>query len=227
VVQWQEYEAPGTRLPRNSRRRRSFEHRRASDPSAREPTTRQPRLLVHTRHAKRRHIMSTEVLRRAPRSAKLNSRKIRQIGDRMLAELDLGHAELSVLLTDDDHIRNLNRRYRDKDRPTDVLSFPLDAPKRGSRQAFALGDVVISIDTAARQAASRRRELQVEVTHLLAHGLLHLIGHDHGSAPEKQKMWALTRVLCRAAELGPRPSRPGPIRTRRRGRPDAHGTRRV
>jgi probable rRNA maturation factor len=171
--------------------------------------------------------MSTEVLRRAPYSPKLNTRKIRRIGDRMLAELDLEHAELSVLLTDDDHIRDLNRRYRDKDRPTDVLSFPLDAPKRGNREPFALGDVVISIDTAARQATSRKRELQVEVTHLLAHGLLHLIGHDHGTASEKQKMWALARVLCRAAELGPGPSHPGRIRAQRRGRPGARGARRV
>jgi probable rRNA maturation factor len=171
--------------------------------------------------------MSTEVLRRAPRSPKLNTRKIRQIGDRMLAELHLAHAELSVLLTDDDHIRDLNRRYRNEDRPTDVLSFALDAPKRRSRGAFALGDVVISIDTAARQATSRQRELEVEVTHLLAHGLLHLIGHDHASTPEKRKMWALTRVLCRAAEVGSRPCQPGPSRARRRGGPGARGTRRV
>ena len=149
--------------------------------------------------------MSTAVLRRAPHSPKLNSRKIRQIGDRMLAALDLEHAELSVLITDDDFIRDLNRRYRDRDRPTDVLSFSLDAPKRGNKEPFALGDVVI------------KRELQVEVTHLLAHGLLHLIGHDHGTAPEKQKMWALTQMLCRAVALGPGPSGPGPIRTRRRG----------
>ena len=171
--------------------------------------------------------MSTAVLRRAPHSPKLNSRKIRQIGDRMLAALDLEHAELSVLITDDDFIRDLNRRYRDRDRPTDVLSFSLDAPKRGNKEPFALGDVVISIDTAARQATSRKRELQVEVTHLLAHGLLHLIGHDHGTAPEKQKMWALTQMLCRAVALGPGPSGPGPIRTRHRGRPGVRGARRV
>ncbi|MBN1605586.1 MAG: rRNA maturation RNase YbeY [Polyangiaceae bacterium] len=171
--------------------------------------------------------MSTEVLRRAPHSLKLNTQKIRRIGDRMLAELELEQAELSVLLTDDAHMRDLNRRYRDKDRPTDVLAFPLDAPKRGNRKPFALGDVVISIDAAARQARSRKRELQVEVAHLLAHGLLHLVGYDHGNAPERQKMWALTRALCRAADLGPGRSRPGPIRTRRRGRPGARGARRV
>lgn len=169
--------------------------------------------------------MSTEVLRRAPRSAKLNSRKIGKFGDRMLAELGLEHAELSVLLTDDDHIRDLNRRYRNEDRPTDVLSFSLDAPKRGKSAPFALGDVVISIDTAARQASSRNRELLAEVTHLLAHGLLHLVGHDHASAPERQKMWALTRVLCRAAEPRPGPLIPSPTLARRRGRPGARGSR--
>jgi probable rRNA maturation factor len=180
-----------------------------------------------THRAKRRHRMSTEVLRRAPRAPKLSSREISRIGDQMLAELGLEHADLSVLLTDDDHVRQLNRRYRDKDRPTDVLSFPLDAPKRGHNEPFTLGDVVISIDTAARQARSRKRDLIVEVTHLLAHGLLHLIGHDHRSAPEKQKMWALTRVLCRAVDPGLRRYRSGPTRTRRRGSPGTRGSRRV
>lgn len=124
----------------------------------------------------------------------------------MLADLGLGDAELSVLLTDDASIRELNREWRDKDEPTDVLAFPID--ERAARDAherasggrdLVLGDVVISLDTALRQARGRKRELFEEVRFLLAHGLLHLIGFDHATPEEKREMVALTRRLVRAA----------------------------
>ncbi len=108
----------------------------------------------------------------------------------MLAELELAHAELSVLLTNDAQIHALNRKHREKDKPTDVLSFPLDegggadGAVSGTR---VLGDVVISLDTAARQARARKRELLPEVRFLLAHGLLHLLGYDHGDPAEKTR----------------------------------------
>ena len=119
----------------------------------------------------------------------------------MLVELELGDAELSVLLTNDREIHALNLAHRDKDKPTDVLSFPLDegggadGTVSGTR---ILGDVVISIDTAARQARGRQRELLPEVRFLLAHGLLHLLGYDHGDPREKREMDAMTRRLVRA-----------------------------
>jgi probable rRNA maturation factor len=120
----------------------------------------------------------------------------------MLAELGLEHAELSVLLTGDAQIHELNREHLGKDRPTDVLAFPLDGldseAKLGER---LLGDVVISLETAARQAQGRRRELIAEVRFLLAHGLLHLVGYDHASADEKRQMSAMTRRLVKAAPL--------------------------
>ncbi|MBI5283639.1 MAG: rRNA maturation RNase YbeY [Chloroflexi bacterium] len=95
-------------------------------------------------------------------------------------------AELSILLADDPTVHELNRTYRDTDAPTDVLSFA-----QGEGDDFAqpegtarhLGDVVISIDTARRQAAEYKLELQDEVSHLLVHGVLHLLGYDH-EAPE-------------------------------------------
>ena len=144
--------------------------------------------------------MPTSVLRRAPRSAALTPAVVRQLGDRMLAYLELEAAELSVLLTNDAEIHELNRLHRDKDKPTDVLSFPLDeteAPHGGGTRV--LGDVVISIDTAARQARGRKRELLPEVRFLLAHGILHLIGYDHGNPTEKRAMDAMARCLVRAA----------------------------
>ncbi len=119
----------------------------------------------------------------------------------MLVELELQNAELSVLLTNDAEIHALNLQHRAKNKPTDVLSFPLDegggADGRVSGTRI-LGDVVISLDTAARQAHSRRRELLPEVRFLLAHGILHLIGYDHGNPTEKRAMDAMTQRLVRA-----------------------------
>jgi len=121
----------------------------------------------------------------------------------MLVELELSHAELSVLLTNDAQIHALNLEHRQKDKPTDVLSFPLD--EGGGADGFVsgtrvLGDVVISLDTAARQARGRKRELLPEVRFLLAHGLLHLLGHDHANPAEKRVMDAMTRRLVRSVE---------------------------
>lgn len=98
----------------------------------------------------------------------------------ILEALGESASELSIVLTDDAAIRELNRDYRGKDKATDVLSFSLlegDEPVAfGPR---ALGDVVISMDTAARQARSIGHSLEDEVTRLLIHGVLHLLGHDH------------------------------------------------
>jgi len=152
--------------------------------------------------------MPTSVLRRAPGSPALLPGTVRRIADAMLAELGLEDAELSVLLTNDREIHALNPQHRHKDRPTDVLAFPLDESGNGSGApgAFSgngfrlLGDVVVSLDTAARQARGRKRELLPEVRFLLAHGLLHLIGYDHGNPSEKRAMDAMTRRLVRAVE---------------------------
>ena len=118
----------------------------------------------------------------------------------MLETLDLGDAELSILLCDDDTIRALNREYRGHDVPTDVLAFPMwegDAP---SPNPSVLGDVVISVPTAARQAAEHDRPIVVEVTFLLAHGLLHLVGYDHQSRREEAEMNAETGRLLAAVD---------------------------
>lgn len=118
----------------------------------------------------------------------------------MLEALDLSQAELSILLTDDPTIWALNREHRQKDRSTDVLAFPLDEqPSWAMGAERLLGDVVISLDTAARQAAARKRSLEAEVRFLLAHGLLHLVGHDHDTPTRKRRMDTLTRRLVQAA----------------------------
>jgi probable rRNA maturation factor len=170
------------------------------------------------------------VTRRAPKSPRLTVQSVRRVAEAMLEALALPEAELSVLLTDDRTIHALNRQHRDKDRPTDVLSFPLDedaeAPdSRQEGEPRVLGDVVISLDTAERQARGRKRPLAEEVRFLLAHGLLHLIGYDHDTAPRKRRMGAMTRKLVRAAPLetipakskGTRQGTRGPALRRRKG----------
>jgi probable rRNA maturation factor len=151
--------------------------------------------------------MPTSVLRRAPGSPALLPRVVRRIADAMLNELGLEHAELSVLLTNDHEIQALNLQHRAKDRPTDVLAFAISEGEHGALPAGngvrLLGDVVISLDTAARQARGRKRELLPEVRFLLAHGLLHLIGYDHGNPREKREMTGMTRRLVRAVQTAP------------------------
>ena len=102
-------------------------------------------------------------------------------------------AELSILLADDAVVHELNRDYRHIDAPTDVLSFSQsEGPDftRPEGEAPHLGDVVISIDTARRQAAEYDVSLQDELSHLLVHGILHLLGHDHESPEDASTMRA-------------------------------------
>lgn len=99
---------------------------------------------------------------------------------------DKATVELSVLLCDDGHIQELNREWRNEDMPTDVLSFPQDQPP-GLSPTLLLGDIIISLDTAARQAGERGHSLLDELRILTVHGLLHLIGYDHEEGPEGER----------------------------------------
>jgi probable rRNA maturation factor len=106
-------------------------------------------------------------------------------------------AELSILLVSDAEMRKLNRDYRGKDRPTDVLSFAQQEGPGGA-PAGLLGDVVVSVDTAKRQAAERGATLPREAERLLVHGVLHLLGYDHErSAAEARRMQRRERALAR------------------------------
>ncbi len=116
----------------------------------------------------------------------------------MLDALGLGDSELSILLCDDETIRRLNRRYRKKNKPTDVLAFPMREGPEAEPNTGLLGDVVISLPTAARQAGERDRPIIEEVTFLLAHGLLHLCGYDHATKRQEREMDARTHALLRA-----------------------------
>src|ERR1700722_10248685 len=125
----------------------------------------------------------------------------------MLGALQMGDAELSILLTGDDQIRNLNRIYRKKNRPTDVLAFAQREGQHGERAGRLLGDVVVSIPTTRRQAATAGRDLGSELTMLLAHGLLHLLGWDHDTPSKDRAMRRETERLCAVADAPRRPRR--------------------
>lgn len=117
-----------------------------------------------------------------PRRGPVTERRLRQLAAAVLAaEGAPTAAEVSVLYCDDPAIQALNRGYRGKDRPTDVLSFPQDDPA-------LLGDVVISVPTARRQARAHGHSLAQEVEWLFVHGVLHLLGHDDATDAEAAEM---------------------------------------
>lgn len=98
-------------------------------------------------------------------------------------------ADLTIVLVDDARIQVLNRDFLAHDAPTDVLSFPADEPDPETGRRY-LGDVVISLARAAEQARERGHAFEAEMQLLAVHGVLHLLGHDHAEAEEKQRMWA-------------------------------------
>jgi probable rRNA maturation factor len=132
--------------------------------------------------------------------------RVRLAGERMLEAIDRSSAELSIVLCDDATIQELNREYRKKDRPTDVLSFAMQEGEGGAVYPDLLGDVVISADTAREQAAERGWAIASEIRFLLAHGLLHLLGYDHRTRDEERRMLAMGDALIAAAVRRERPS---------------------
>ncbi|MFZ0630310.1 MAG: rRNA maturation RNase YbeY [Acidobacteriaceae bacterium] len=128
------------------------------------------------------------------------------------------HGEVSVLLTGDARIRRLNREFRRKDKPTDVLSFP--APELPGDPLLA-GDLAISVETAARQAEDLGHALSMEVQILILHGLLHLAGYDHerDSGQMARREAALRRRLGLNHGLIERTAGGSPVRRRKVSQP--------
>ena len=102
------------------------------------------------------------------------------------------NAEISVVFCDDRFIRDLNRKWRGIDKPANVLSFPAGGD---AASAPLLGDIVIAFETASQEASEAGKPLRDHVAHLLVHGFLHLIGHDHIGAAEAATMEALERTI--------------------------------
>ena len=121
--------------------------------------------------------MAVEIRNRAGQG--LRTKQLSKMLEESLVLAGRPEAEVSVLLTDDEEMRKLNRQYRKRNRPTDVLSFSMQEGVRIPGQGDLLGDVVVSVETARRQGMQQGHTLHREVAILLQHGLIHLLGADH------------------------------------------------
>lgn len=97
-------------------------------------------------------------------------------------------AELTIVLTDDTQLHELNKQYLGIDAPTDVLSFPSDEIDPETNVPY-IGDIILSIPRAAQQAEAAGHSVEAEVQLLVVHGTLHLLGHDHANPTDKARMW--------------------------------------
>lgn len=150
------------------------------------------------------------------RSYRIDTPKIRTIAQFICARLGVGGEELTVALVGTAGIRRLNREFRGKDKATDVLSFPQrqwrtpakvrratkPRPSKASAPPEALGDIVISLPEAERNARGIGQGLDREVCFLMVHGILHLCGHDHMQPAEERRMLAAQRQLMAAIDAG-------------------------
>jgi len=148
--------------------------------------------------------MPVEMVRRGA-GKKVPSRKLMTIARAILDLTGQEKAELSLALIGNTEMRRLNAKYRSKDYPTDVLSFP--AEKNLPVKTPLIGDVIISVEKAAEQAKARRRRLDEEMVTLLIHGIVHLLGYDHErSAKDARVMGRLEkkihRQLCERGLIG-------------------------
>lgn len=111
---------------------------------------------------------------------------------------DLRRGELSLALTNDTHIQGLNRDYRQKDRPTNVLSFPAGPTPDDYPM---LGDIVIALETVSREAREKSIDLASHFTHLFLHGFLHLQGYDHETPADAEEMESLEINVLKALHI--------------------------
>jgi probable rRNA maturation factor len=147
-------------------------------------------------------------LRDTTRKRRVDGVAVTRTAQRLLDALGESASSVSLSFVGDAGIRRMNLQHRGADRPTDVLSFPLLEPALAAAGPTAshdgermLGDVVISVDTALRQAAAYDAPLERELERLLIHGLLHLLGHDHHKRGERARMEAEERRLAAAIGL--------------------------
>jgi len=122
---------------------------------------------------------------------KIRTVKHKRLLERLIRRHRLGKVEVCLSFVGRDRIRSLNRRFRKKDEPTDVLSFPLSARQADGR--LHLGDIVIAPEIARRNCLSLGHALERELEILTVHGFLHLLGYDHSARMEREERRALER----------------------------------
>jgi probable rRNA maturation factor len=117
---------------------------------------------------------------------KIDKRKIRSTIIKLLKDLDCTDKEISLSFVDDATIQQLNKQYRNKDKPTDVLSFSLQEGEFSNINPHILGDIVISVDTAAADAFKSAFTFEQEINFLIIHGILHLLGYNHENTSKEE-----------------------------------------
>ncbi|TMF97270.1 MAG: rRNA maturation RNase YbeY [Chloroflexi bacterium] len=122
--------------------------------------------------------------------AAIDSERLERLASAVMEREGLPPGEVSVLITDDEMVRRLNREYAGEDTPTDVLAFSLTEGEEFASpdDVLRLGEVIISYPTARRQADDAQRPVRDEIEHLLVHGVLHLLGYDHAEPAEEERM---------------------------------------
>jgi len=123
--------------------------------------------------------------------------RVRRSLKRLLKELGFKDSEVSLLLVDDDQLREINKDYLQRDRPTNVISFAMTEGAFGDVHPEILGDIILSVETASRDAVAYDIDFMDEVEFLLIHGLLHLLGYNHENVEsrEAEKMKKMEREL--------------------------------
>jgi len=111
--------------------------------------------------------------------------------------LSTRRAELAIVLSDDSAISALNRKWRGQNAPTNVLAFPAAAPGKRRPASLYIGDVIIAYETTAREAAAQGKPFKHHLAHLAVHGFLHLLGYDHETDRDAQKMERLERTILK------------------------------
>jgi probable rRNA maturation factor len=129
--------------------------------------------------------------------ARVDRQSVRALVTAILRDNSREDSDVSVVFTSDENIREFNNEYRNADRPTDVLAFTAALVGEAAGAESVLGDVVISVDRAAVQARRFRRTYDREILKLTAHGLLHLLGHDHEKPGERAVMRRLENRYVR------------------------------
>ncbi|MCJ7565455.1 MAG: rRNA maturation RNase YbeY [Candidatus Aminicenantes bacterium] len=113
---------------------------------------------------------------------------------KLVRHYGLNRPEIALSFVDDPEIRELNRKFRKRDKPTDVLSFPLN--EKASDGRFYLGDIIIAVPTASAQATELSHGLESELEYLAIHGFLHLLGYEHGQGHEEEEA-AIRRLMVK------------------------------
>ena len=127
---------------------------------------------------------------------------VRKVIDIAIKNQKLDNLEFNIIIVDNDYIHELNKNYRNIDRPTDVITFALEDYKDGIKlEHRMLGDIYISIDKAISQAEEYGHDLRREICFLAVHGFLHLLGYDHMEKEEEEIMFSLQEEILNEANI--------------------------